>query len=303
MDWISALLPALINGLFGGGRRAAAPTPTNDVFGPGNPGNAGLTYGASTPADQSAGGFGSGGILGSSLQSVLATALFGGINARLAGRNQRIYNKTAYPGTVPWEQMGTGSAGAQAGNMASPELMQRERESRRNAQVALQTSRMNATAGLAGHAMNAGGAAAGPLVASLLRAGGILPPGVAFDPRIMVRGRPEAEIASLEAGAERTRTMLPYEVDESFQNARKKEMESLMAPFEFALREWEARYGKSYGGNEARGLAESVRESLPDFARGARDTDDILPKLLNMIEDKFGFEVMKQFSDIYDFVP
>jgi len=303
MGFFSALFPALLNGLFGGfggGRAAAPPAPPSDVFGPG-PG--GLTEGAVSAGDRAAGGFGLGGILGSSLSSVIANAMFGGLNARLAGKHQRMYNNAAYPGTVPWEQLGTGSAGAQAGSMASPELLQRERESKRSAQVALQTSRMSASAGLAGHAMAAGGAAAGPLVASLLRAGGILPPGVAFDPRIMARGKPEAEIAALDAGARRVETLLPLEAESIDADVHRKRMETLIAPFEFALKEWEARYGHSYAANEARGVAESVREALPNFARGSRDGADILPKLLAMLETKWGFEIMKQFSEIYDMVP
>lgn len=208
----------------------------------------------------------------SDAQGVLRNAVFGQINGRLNGRAQRAFNHSAFPGTTNWEQLEAGSTHAgndfPSGMNKNVEVMQRERESQRSSQTSLQSQRMSSATQLATALISSGGSANSPLIAELIRAGGILPPEHGLRTERMARGVVEAQIGNLDAQARRSDQMLPYDQSLSSQKSLESKtvqdrnrIEAQIRPLEFALEEWRSKYGSSYSAKEVLGWLSIVREA------------------------------------------
>lgn len=260
MSWFANLIPA-ITGFLGGAKSAPSPSP-------GAVSNSGLA-GDAVPAPPGQRTFGQD--LKSDAQGMIRKAIFAPIEGRINGRAQRALNNSAFPGTTPWEQLAGGATSGgdnfSDGMNKNVEIQQRERESQRAANTTLQTARMGATERLATSIINQGGVANVPLAAEILRRGGVLPPEFGLNPKMMAKGRVEAEIGNLNAQADRSREMLPYDQTVSTQRALtektvqdKNRVDIMMRPLELALNEWKATSGSSYTANEVRGWLGIARQ-------------------------------------------
>lgn len=254
-----------VGGMFSGSGRS-----TSGAFGPPPDGGGlvpGSDFGHSVGANVGDAAAAASNPLATSLGGLLGTALYGRVNARLSGVNQRAYNKAAYPGAAPWEMIGSGSAGAAAGAMASPELLMQDKISRRQASVELQTARIGATSSLAGKMLDAG---ADPKdIQSLLSAGGLIAPGQGVDPFAVYGPRGRAEVDRLRY---ETSDLLPSQTasnlasaDSSSASADRTRVDTALEPWRFALQEWTARFGHSYTANEIAGIGNLIDSSVSDF--------------------------------------
>lgn len=203
-------------------------------------------------------------------------AMFAPIEGMVNGRAQRAFNKHAFPGTLPYEQMNAGSNHAPTWGDASAgdrDNRQRERESERSASSSLASQRMSASASLASELIRNQGDT--KLIALLLRQGGILPPHAAIDTKMLATGRVEAEVDRIRAETDRTRTDTQWmpekaqseiynrDVDTSLKSSQKDavDLDTALKPLEFALKEWQAKYGQSYSLREVSGWLAAVREA------------------------------------------
>lgn len=161
------------------------------------------------------------------------------MTAGMQGEATLAYNEAAYPGTNPWEHLGSGAHGQELAQISvkQKELQQRERESKRNANVALAGARINAGTAMASALLADGGRLNAPAAADILRRTGAIDPSVDFDPRDMIRGRTEAQLGHLDASA-----MAAYASGEqSLTQAQLNRIEAELRPKIFALDQWMAR--------------------------------------------------------------
>lgn len=210
------------------------------------------------------------------LSRVARGAMFAPLEGMVNGKAQRAFNKHAFPGTIPYEQMNAGSNHAPTWGDASAgdrDNRQRERESERSASSGLASQRMQTSASLASELIRNQGDT--KLIALLLRTGGILPPHAAVDTKMLGTGKVEAEIDRIRAETARTRTdtqWLPEQrqseiynrdVDTSLKSSQKDavDLDTALKPLEFALKEWQAKYGQSYSLREVSGWLATVREA------------------------------------------
>ena len=210
------------------------------------------------------------------LSRIARGAMFAPLEGMVNGKAQRAFNKHAFPGTLPYEQMNAGSNHAPTWGDASAgdrDNRQRERESERSASSGLASQRMQTSASLASELIRNQGDT--KLIALLLRTGGILPPHAAVDTKMLGTGKVEAEIDRIRAETARTRTdtqWLPEQRQSEIYNRdtdtvlkdsqrRSVDTDTALKPLEFALKEWQAKWGSSYTAKETLGWLSIAREA------------------------------------------
>lgn len=211
------------------------------------------------------------------LSRVARGAMFAPLEGMVNGKAQRAFNKHAFPGTIPYEQMNAGSNHAPTWGDASAgdrDNRQRERESERSASSGLASQRMQTSASLASELIRNQGDT--KLIALLLRTGGILPPHAAVDTKMLGTGKVEAEIDRIRAETARTRTdtqWLPEQRQSEIYNRdtdtvlkdsqrRSVDTDTALKPVEFALKEWQAKFGQGKAAAEISSVWGEVRSAF-----------------------------------------
>ncbi len=207
-------------------------------------------------------------------------AMFASYEGKIAGQAQRSYNQTAFPGTTPWEQLGSSAgSGADYASMAqkSEELTQRERESQRGSATQLAAARIGVGERLATTLIGAGGDPR--MIADILLKTGAIPPGQPIDVSSMSRDRLASEIGLAQANTRRSQDLLLPDIgvadakqaeawastDKMYADADRSRVETILAPARFALDEWKAKVGSSYTANEVRAVSDIIANALSDL--------------------------------------
>ncbi len=168
---ITALLSALIPTLFGG--RGSRQQTTGQSMAP-SVGAFQPSAAVQQPQVTNDGGFmkRAGMLLGNEMLSAFGSKM----TARMRGQSTLRYNQAAFPGTNPWEQMGSGARGQELAQMASSQnqINQAERASIRQSQTQLGQSRMAATSALAGQIYANNGNASLAMISRILKNSGVL---------------------------------------------------------------------------------------------------------------------------------
>jgi hypothetical protein len=193
-DIFKAIIPTMIGSLAGGasgaGQNQAAGMNTSlqpNQGGGGTPPFNGAEFGKGLMSSV-------GDIVGSTARHAIESKL----RAKIDGKARKDFNDEAFPGTAPWEQLGSGGEFTQ-GMTEGLQLKQREKESQRAADTQLAQARIQASQAVGGQLIEQGGVTALPTVLDLMARSGAFPAGEGFDPDAFSRLKADAEIARTDA--------------------------------------------------------------------------------------------------------
>lgn len=236
------------------------------------------------------------------------SALASYATAGLQGKAVKKFNDSAYPGTTPWEQLGSGADGGSMVDMGTKadEMRQREKESQRVQETAFAQSRMQAALLVAGELLKNGGNASLAGAERVLMSSGVLSPaGFGVDPRTFSADRVRADIGNLQASARRqhadaswSEQLLPHEralkhsqsaaadasKDCDYAQADLLRTEEWLRPYETAIRAWSSVVGVNVG--DVLEVFRGVRSR-----RGGKSSD---PGKDSSYQNEVAFELLKK---------
>lgn len=168
MSFLPNLLTAIIPSLFGGGSQQQSGGVAPNV------GSMQPSAAIQQPQVTDDGGFlrKAGKLIGDEMLSSFGSNITAGIR----GRSTLKYNQAAFPGTNPWEHLGSGARGQELAQISSnaQQVKQAERASIRQSQTQLGQSRMAATSALAGQIYANNGNSSLQMISRILQNSGVL---------------------------------------------------------------------------------------------------------------------------------
>lgn len=199
MSFITTLLSAVIPSLFGG--RGGSSTQPQSGIAP-NPGTMQPSAVPQQPAVTNDGGFlkNAGKLLGNEMLSAFGSKLTAGTR----GSATLKYNQAAFPGTNPWEHLGSGARGQELAQMAASQNQQKqaERASIRQSQTQIAQSRMAAGSSLSNQIYANNGNASLAMISKILKMTGVLTEaGQSYQEASLGDTHLQSQIRSLRSGA------------------------------------------------------------------------------------------------------
>lgn len=230
-------------------------------------------------------------------------AIGSSLTASMRGKATKKFTDAAFPGTTPWEQLGSGASGAaQQGALAGQELQQRERESKRQAETSMKIAQTQSAAELMKAFMAQFGSSGAAETMKMIMATGMFPN---IDVRQMGQSLADAQKVNLGAQTglinEQTATE-PFRREniqsDTFVNDSLGQLNFQKKDLDLAQYALDA-YGRIYGysGTELMGILQIVKNGLGDDTTD-RTAETLFDRIMSVLEKEHGKGSAFKFSEV-----